>query len=342
MIYEQKTLMENLSALDLYKTKTGPLSEDINDVSEKIKAKTESNNVNKLDFKSKAEHFPLHNYYLPGTWVLDEVNLYGIPCLFCIEGNTRYLKVYSRKFPKTDKEGNTTDVFDAKDFYEVLTSFLTDIRNEKSINPRIRDIDFIIWDSARIHKHAKNSLDMLGIKTWMINVSIEPHGPLRVVDRVIRTIRDLIYRIKDKYAKGFLTDLPQILNNAIVNYYNLSPHATLEKMTNIKGMTPWNVHINEVLEKQIITYCQAWNYNMRLKPHYKINVGDKVMVKDMKNTIGYKRRDKYIQNNKIFTILSIKNNKYEIENNVFVPRSLLVKVKEKRDFVGTLSQSVTL
>lgn len=76
----------------LYKTKPPPLKGKINDVSEVMKTKFEDNIVNILDYKSTLDKFRLHSFFLAGTWILDEVKIDDQIFLFCVEGNSRYLK----------------------------------------------------------------------------------------------------------------------------------------------------------------------------------------------------------------------------------------------------------
>lgn len=218
----------------------------------------------------------------------------------------------------------------------MLRSFIKDIQTEKKAYKEVRDIKYIIWDGAKIHVDASVNklLNENKIRTRLVNTEREPRAPLRVVDRVIRTMRDLVNKYANKQPDSDIK-VQDLITKNLVDYYNKSPHDSLELMTNIRRLTPWNVHRSEVLERQIIVYCQSWNWNMNQKPNLDLKVGDKVLVKDLTNNIGYKKRGKYLEGE--FTIIRIETfpyggNKYVLkssltDHNLVTSRPLIVKVK---------------
>lgn len=316
--------------MDLYKTKPAPLTEPINNIVDILKEKHENNIVNNLDYRTSANRFPLKCWFPTGTWIIDEVLYNRFPMVFCLEGNSRYIIV---KFPNFDGQAADKKVLNALKLERLIKHLVEDINREADDKTKhVRKVQHIIWDSATTHKSLalNRELKRMKITAQMINVNKEPHGALHVLDRAVRTIRDLI----ENYHKQFPNEqeeLQEFLPKIIMNY-NRSPHRTLEKMTFIRGMTPWNVHINDILEKQVVRYCQIWNYNVKMKGNYDLEIGDQVVVKVIApNKLSFKKRGIY--HDTIHTIVGKEDGRYRLDPAIpdlpLVPRSMLVKIKKK-------------
>lgn len=325
--------------MNLYKTKPTPKQIDSSyiNISKVLKQKRRDNIVSKIDYRTDTKHYPLRCYYVPGTWLVDEVFIDGNCFLFYVEGNSRYLEVYCKtsQWQKYTKSVNKLEMYNNFDLNELLQSFCANNEEERRKNKHIREIKLIIWDNAPIYQSAEYfNLDDEGIQTKRINVSQTSHSPMSILDLVVRTIRDLKNNYEQKLEsmnqKSKFKTLSGLIHS-LANYYNISPYGTLEEMTGIKGMTPLNIHFNEIIERQIIKYCQSWNYLRIISPNYKLKIGDKVLVKSTNKKLGEKKRTPYINNNQEFTIIGKdENNLYELDDdNISVPRNRLVKIRDK-------------
>lgn len=275
--------------------------------------------------------FPLHCWFPPGTWIINEVMYERSPLVFCLEGNSRYVFVVIPKLVTSrNLEKKTLTSTKLLRAMEKLFEENNGEVNDKT--KHVRKIQHIIWDSAAIHKSMEinNALERYKITSQIVNVNRELHGAMHLLDRAVRTFRDLndTY-LKQDYEEEELKDyLPKIILN-----YNRTPHRSLEEMTYIRGMIRWNVHINNILERQVIKYCQIWNYSVRMKGPYDLEIGDKVLVKIIApNKLSFKKRSKYHET--IYTIVGKEAGRYRLDPEFpdmpLVPRSMLIKIRKKR------------
>lgn len=167
------------------------------------------------------------------------------------------------------------------------------------------------------------------------------HTGLSIVDRVIRTIRDMANNLN-----------LNIINPAdmvyIVDYYNKSSHKTLSKFANFP-VSPEIVQNDIELEKYIIFNMVKDNYNTINNTDYKLNKGQIITVYNPKNNTMDKKRnitkpDKYVfigQNsirNRLFNVVKLdvynkcKNKAPEIIDSYYkkhkleLPRYLINKI----------------
>ena len=157
------------------------------------------------------------------------------------------------------------------------------------------------------------------------------HTGLSIVDRVIRTIRDMAYNLN-----------LNIINPAdmvyIVDYYNKSSHKTLSKFANFP-VSPEMVQNDIELEKYIIFNMVKDNYNKINNTDYKLNKGQIITVYNPKNNTMDKKRnitkpDKYVfigQNsirNRLFNVLKLddynkcKNKSLNLRNDFYKKHKL--------------------
>ena len=127
------------------------------------------------------------------------------------------------------------------------------------------------------------------------------HSSLSLVDRVIRTIRDLAYNMQI----GEIT--PKIMKR-IEWIYNNAPHKILSKYAGIQ-VTPDEVDNDEELESFINRRIRQDNYNIVNSYGFNIPEGSKVSVYNERNDKA-KRRSEIQPGN--YTILKRNGNLYEI------------------------------
>lgn len=217
-----------------------------------------------------------------------------------IETTSRYVIIYKVNDRTTDTLIETFEQF--KDKYNPI-SITSDA--EHSFNDK------------RFREYLKSN----NIKQYIHNVKqTGKHTPLSLIDRFCRTFRTMIYKyinINNEYIND------RILYD-IVNKYNNSPHSALPKYifnekrykngtihSYMKNRTPYEVFNSE--ELQNITKSEAINKknNNIIKMLRKINIGDRVRIKQYKKT-GEKGGDKW--SNKIYTVKHFNGYTYELND----------------------------
>ena len=109
------------------------------------------------------------------------------------------------------------------------------------------------------------------------------HSSLAILDRVIRTIRDLAFNMN----KGIIT--PKIMK-IIVWQYNNAPHATLSKYAGYP-VSPNEVDNDEDLERFIVRKIHQENYNIMSQYGFNIEDGTKVKVYNNRPAMGKRRSE---------------------------------------------------
>ena len=182
--------------------------------------------VNYIDMEYHRKNYFLHHVSKPGTYQMDlmfdgqkeEFQCY----LVAINVNTRKLYAQSTKIPKRPKDESE---FVALGYSwknaEALKLSLDEI--VKQIHRNGNDINLIIMDGEKgmYSKSMEEKLNELNID--IRRVDIEVHTALALIDRVIRTIRDMNYK-EMRGEKRVIT--PDVMNR-LVWIYNNKPHKTL-------------------------------------------------------------------------------------------------------------------
>lgn len=76
----------------------------------------------------------------------------------------------------------------------------------------------------------------------------------------------------------------------------------------------------------MITWYILTKNEARQDPVFILNVGDKVLIKNMNNKFGYKRKSKYLVG--VCTIVENKDGKYKLNLEMIASRSMLVTLKK--------------
>mgnify|MGYP001149726273 CR=1 FL=1 len=139
------------------------------------------------------------------------------------------------------------------------------------------------------------------------------HGSLGILDRVIRTLRDMAYHIE----VGIIT--PNIMKE-LVNQYNNVPHTTLSKYVGF-DVTPQMVQDDEELENYIIRQIMKENEKVTSRAGFKLENGTPVKLYNEKDSMA--KRRSIIQPGK-YHIVDYHGGYYEVEdenkNRQFIPR----------------------
>ena len=139
------------------------------------------------------------------------------------------------------------------------------------------------------------------------------HGSLSIIDRFIRTIRDMAYNME---IKNINPETMEIL----INNYNMAPHKHLSKY--LGELTSPN-DMDEDREKYIIRKICQENYNIRDQVWYHLPSGMSVDVYNEKDSM-FKRRSKKRYGN--YSVVDYKGGLYNVrdgDNDIWVPRYMI-------------------
>ena len=225
---------------------------------------------------SSQSQYMEHQIFPPNTWLMDLVRFdNGAWYCWFIEANTRFLIVI---------EGNgstlTPDAWEqftarvpTAYFKQAFASFLALNTIEKTNRKtrqqtRFKPVSLIIGDSEKAF-WSREMLDMYsrdGIRYERVNTAKDGHIRLAILDRSVRTIRDMLYRLKVNAA------MPEDVYRTVL-IYNNTAHKSLN------NYTPKQVHNNIWLEKRIIQNLKGENWLTSHKQDFIIPDGEEVAVR---------------------------------------------------------------
>ena len=157
-----------------------------------------------------------------------------------------------------------------------------------------------------------NYLDFM--KKEQKQVKTDPmHSSLGLIDRVIRTLRDMAYNI----GTGIIT--PSIMDK-LVRQYNNAPHKILSKYSR-KNVSPRMVQEDKELQSLIEKYICKENYNILTSDGFVLPKGMSVKLYNEKDAM-MKRRSNVQPGN--YRVIGFKNGLYEVKGQknvrLFIPR----------------------
>lgn len=235
----------------------------------------------------------LHTVANPKTYLIDLMFEYNLSYLIAINVNTRYLfaSVLNKKVGKNE----------AYDPRGVKTSRNIQNALSRMIAQGLQAKLFIGDEEPAFHSDSmKNFLRSLDknlkiIKVERMRVNVQPewvpnkqnyqteplHSSLGIIDRVIRTLRDMAYNAEvPKITPRVMSDL--------VYQYNNAPHEGLSRYAGTP-VSPIMVQNDPELEKFIIKRILQKNYNVKMSDGYMIESLQPVQVFNGKTNMAKRR-----------------------------------------------------
>ena len=256
-------------------------------------------------FKDDPTKF-LHMTFPPNTWIADIVSFghyLNKPTYWYlfIHGNSRYAILKPASLNTVESE---EDIYEFKP-YDVKNAFnwvktLTDLINQGiKISMLITD-----YETAWRGKEANRFYLQHNIQHEAVNVSVYGHNRMGILDRFVRTLRDMIQTANiDENDPNKLLEL--------VDIYNRTQHRTLTKYLR-KPTTPQQVLNDEELETQLTRAISSDNWSISHQPWYKIPVGKKVVVKETRNKAFSKVRGSALRDE--WEVIDNEGQKYTLMN----------------------------
>ncbi len=285
--------------------------------------------------KENIKRFQLHRVAERNTWMIDLMEIYikkkqPLKYLIAINVNTKYLyaQILNVMLSKTEF---------SKDKLKATMSYLRAL--QKLIDKGMK-VEHLIGDGEGAFKSDESKMfyethnisfspverqpkgaypDFMKYEQKKAKKTEPLHSSLGIVDRVIRTIRDMAYNMNI----GVIT--PEVMDE-IVNQYNNAPHRGLSKWAGF-SVTPKMVNDDPELENYIVRRILQANWEIKNNASFNINDGVNVKVYNM--TDNKMKRRSVIRPGE-FKVIGKKNGLYEVEGKLngenetqLLPRYLL-------------------
>ena len=233
-------------------------------------------------FKSTQRNLQLKLVYPPDTWIMDTIEIKGtlkMLYLFFVEANTRYLIVETGNvIEREDSLEQTRAKLSWREVHHRIIKML-DIIKPRSIKVLITD-----KDPAYVNAQSKQFFEWAHIEHIARTPEQTSHIHTSILDRCVRTIRDMIFNLG---LEG--KDINPATMQQIVKTYNETRHETLTEVLGFPA-TPKMVHEREELEQLLIRNLKAINFSKQHQKYYAIPIGTEVFVKAIrKDRFGKKR-----------------------------------------------------
>ena len=139
-------------------------------------------------------------------------------------------------------------------------------------------------DPAYVNAQSKGFYEWAHIKHIAMTPEETSHIHTSILDRCVRTIRDMVFNLG---LEG--KELPPPTMQQIVKTYNETRHETLTKVLGFPA-TPKMVHEREELELLLIRNLRSINYSKQQQKYYRIPIGTRVFVRSIIKDRFKKRR----------------------------------------------------
>ena len=292
--------------------------------------------------KFNIKHYQLHKVALKNTWIIDLMFCDKLTYLVAINVNTRYLYVELVNDTINENEFTKTNTKRTTSFIRALKRMIDRGMNvehltgdgESAFNSKLANESFYQGSTNRGQGPSRNidfkpvPRQFMGaypkfMKKEQKSVKTDPlHGSLGLIDRVIRTIRDMAYNMKI----GVIT--PKVMNE-IVDQYNHAPHKGLSKYAGF-SVTPQMVNDDEELEELIVRRITKANYHIMNQSSFKLNEGTNVKVYN--ETDKMMKRRSIIQPGK-FTVIGFKNGLYQVKGTINGKNTTQLLPRYRLDYV---------
>ena len=250
--------------------------------------------------KDNIKRYQLHKVSPKGTYIIDLMFVDKLCYLVAINVNTRYLFVNCMN--QILFKDNESDESKAQRFGKRSKNALTFVNKLRELIDNGMDAKYIQGDGEKAFAsklalafYISRGIQFKAVPRMQLNVypdfmpkphkdkiKTDPmHGSLGILDRVVRTLRDMAYNMK----VGIIT--PGIMED-LVNQYNNAPHTTLSKYAGFE-VSPQMVQDDEELENYIIRQIMKENDDIMNRHGFMLKNGSKVKIYNEKDSMSKRR-----------------------------------------------------
>ena len=239
--------------------------------------------TNTFPLKENLKRYRLHKIAPRGTYMIDL--MFGsnkLTYLVAININTRYACVELTNIIGNDNEILKTDAKTSTSYLRALRRIMEEVKDNPILHLTGDDeCAFGSNDSKKFYED--NGITFHPVPRMKIegkNGTAPLHSSLGLIDRFIRTIRDMLYQA------GY--GLTPLAIKEMVRQYNNAPHKTLSKWIGF-DVSPLMVQRDKNKEEYIVEKIRKANIATKLNYGYNIPIGTKVKVYNEKNVLGKRR-----------------------------------------------------
>ncbi len=231
--------------------------------------------------KDNTKKYQLHKMSSRDSYIIDLMMVYHLCYLVAININTRYLYVKltnielgENKFSKRDKKSSKRYLNALRALIDqgMVVRYLSGDGESAFNSAEAQEFYINNGITFRTVPRQVNGAypDFMKSEQRLANKTSPLHSSLGIIDRVIRTLRDMAYNMKI----GMIT--PNVMED-LVFQYNHAPHQTLSKYAGYP-VSPQQVQNDHELENYIVRRICQENYNIKNSPGFKIEEGMNVKV----------------------------------------------------------------
>lgn len=268
--------------------------------------------------KENIKRFQLHRVAERNTWMIDLMEIYinnkqPLKYLIAINVNTKFLYAQILNVMISETEFS-------KDKLKATMSYLRALQKLMDKGMMVKhligdgegafksDVSKMFYDAHNIQftpvaRQPKGAYpDFMTYEQEKAKKTEPLHSSLGIVDRVIRTIRDMAYNMNI----GVIN--PEVMDE-IVYQYNNAPHRGLSKWAGF-SVTPKMVNDDPELENYIVRRILQANWEIKNNVEFNINDGQNVKVYNMTDN---KMKRRSVIRPGTFKVIGKKNGLYEVE-----------------------------
>ena len=240
--------------------------------------------TNTFPLKLNIKKFSLHKVCPKGTYLIDFMINGKMVYLVCINANTRYAMVKPTNL--TDGNGMylVANARGINPYLEALERMRREVENTNPIRHLTGDGEGAFNSRMALKYYRNHNIKFHPVPRVHIqgtNKTQPLHSSLGIIDRFIRTIRDMLF------IAGYYTTPPAI--DEMLRQYNNAPHATLSKYLGFPA-SPLMVQNDPDKEEYIAWRIQRDNLATQYKDDFDLPIGSKIKVFNEKDILGKRRR----------------------------------------------------
>ena len=246
--------------------------------------KINNNLTNSFPLEENLKRYRLHKVAPRGTYIIDFMFDDKLVYLVAININTRYGMIGLTNITNDEGEVLKKEARNTISYLRVLTKMIDEVKEMNPIKHLTGDGEGAFKSDLSNSFYQQHGITFHPVPRMIIESSktTQPlHSSLALIDRFIRTIRDMIFTAGYK--------LTPLAIKEMVRQYNNAPHSTLSKWIGF-DVSPLMVQKDKNKEEYIVMKINKANVATKLKFGFDLSIGSRVKVFNEKDTLGKRRQ----------------------------------------------------